>query len=90
MAFQTARNARHDWGGYLLQDLGGIPTPDDKTKVVEPDRSKVAKDQDYEVSYLAHDLGISSEQARKLIDRFAGNREKIYAAAETLKQGRQT
>ena len=62
--------------------------PDDKTKVGEPDRSKVAKDQDYEVSYLAHELGISSEQARKLIDRFGGNREKIYAAAATLKQGR--
>ena len=29
---------------------------------------------------------ISTEQARKLIDRFGGNREKIYAAAETLKQ----
>ena len=46
----------------------------------------MAKDQDSEVSYLAHELGISSEQARKLIDRFGGNREKIYAAAETLKQ----
>ena len=64
--------------------------PDDKSKVGEPDRSKVAKDQDYEVSYLAHELGITSEQAPKLIDRFGGNREKIYAAAETLKQGRQT
>jgi hypothetical protein len=41
------------------------------------------------VSYLAHELGITSEEARKLIDRFGGNRDKIYAAAETLKQGRQ-
>ena len=62
--------------------------PDDKSKVGEPDRSKVAKDQDYEVSYLAHEFGISSEAARKLIDRFGGNREKIYAAAAMLKQGR--
>jgi len=54
--------------------------PDDKSKVGEPDRSKVAKDQDYEVSYLAHELGITSEEARKLIDRFGGNRDKIYAA----------
>ena len=63
--------------------------PDDKSKVGEPDRSKVAKDQDYGVSYLIHELGISSEEVRKLIDRFGGNREKIYAAAEMLKQGRQ-
>jgi hypothetical protein len=33
---------------------------------------KVAKDQDYEVSYLDHELGISSEQARALIERFGG------------------
>jgi hypothetical protein len=33
---------------------------DDKTKVGEPDRSKVAKDQDYEVNYVAHNFGISS------------------------------
>jgi Protein of unknown function (DUF3606) len=84
-----SRNAQH-YLGVISWKIGGIPMPDDKTKVGEPDRSKVAKDQDYEVSYLAHELGISSEQARKLIDRFGGNREKIYAAAETLKQGRQT
>ena len=62
---------------------------DDKTKVGEPDRSKVAKDQDYEVNYVAHNFGISSAEARKLIERFGNDREKIYAAAETLKQGRQ-
>ena len=62
--------------------------PDDKSKVGEPDRSKVAKDQDYEVGYLAQKFGISSETARKLIDRFGGNRERIYAAAAMLKQGR--
>jgi len=49
--------------------------PDDKSKVGEPDRSKVAQDQVYEVGYLAHELGISSEGARKLIDRFDGNRQ---------------
>jgi hypothetical protein len=42
------------------------------------------------VRVLAQKFGISSEDARKLIDRFGGNRDKIYAAAETLKQGRQT
>lgn len=62
---------------------------DDKTKVGKPDRSKVAKDQDYEVNQVAQNFGISSAEARKLIDRFGSDREKIYAAAETLKQGRQ-
>jgi hypothetical protein len=62
---------------------------DDKSKIGEPDRGRVAKDQDYEVSNVAHKHGISSAEARKLIERFGGNREKIYAAAETLKQGRQ-
>ena len=38
--------------------------PDDKSKVGEPDRSKVTKDQDYEVSYLAHELGITSPKGR--------------------------
>jgi hypothetical protein len=63
--------------------------PDDKTKVGEPDRSKVAEDQDYEVSHLAQQYGISNAEARKLIERFGNNREKLYAAAEMLTQGRQ-
>jgi hypothetical protein len=62
---------------------------DDKTKVGQPDRSKVAGEQDYEVDLVAQKFGISSAEARKLIQRFGSDREKIYAAAETLKQGRQ-
>jgi hypothetical protein len=61
--------------------------PDDKSKVGEPDRSKVAADQDYEVSHIAEKYGISSEEARKLIERFGNDREKLYSAAETLKLG---
>ena len=64
--------------------------PDDKSKVGEPDRSRVAADQDYEVSHLAETLGISIAEARKLIERFGNDREKLYAAAEMLKQSRQT
>jgi Protein of unknown function (DUF3606) len=41
--------------------------PDDKTKVGEPDRSRVAADQDYEVRRLAEKHGISLERARDLI-----------------------
>ena len=61
--------------------------PDDKSKVGEPDRSRVAADQDYEVSHLAETLGISSAAVRKLIERFGNDRDKIYATAETLKLG---
>jgi hypothetical protein len=32
---------------------------DDKTKVGEPDRSRVSGDQDYEVRYLAEKHGLS-------------------------------
>ena len=63
--------------------------PDDKSHVGEPDRSRVAGEQDYEVSHIAEKYGISSAEARKLIERFGNDREKLYAAAETLKQGRQ-
>lgn len=62
---------------------------DDKTNVGEPDRSRVAQGQDYEVSYVAQLFGISQAEAVKIIERFGGDRDKIYAAAETLKQGRQ-
>ena len=37
---------------------------DDKTNVGEPDRSRVAGDQDYELRYLADKFGLSQEQAR--------------------------
>ena len=61
--------------------------PDDKSKVGESDRSRVAADQDYEVSHLAKTLSISSEEARELIERFGDDRDKIYAAVETMKLG---
>jgi hypothetical protein len=52
-------------------------------RVGEPDQSKDAADQDYEVSNLAQKYGISRDEARKLIERFGNDREKLYAAAET-------
>ena len=60
---------------------------DDKSKVGEPDRSRVAADQDHEVSHLAETPSISSEHARKLIERCGDDQDKIYAAVETLKLG---
>ena len=55
--------------------------PDDKSKVGEPDRSRVATDHDHEISQ------ISSDDARKLIERCGDDQDKIYAAVETLKLG---
>ena len=60
--------------------VGGMP--DDKTKVGEPDRSRVAADQDYEVRRLAEKHGISLERARDLIARFGNNREKLELEEE--------
>jgi hypothetical protein len=55
--------------------------PDDKTKVGEPDRSRVAADQDYEVRRLAEKHGISLERARDLIARFGNTHEKLEEEA---------
>jgi len=59
--------------------------PDDKSKIGEPDRSRVAGDQVYEVAYLATKYGISREQARNLIARVGNDREKLEQAAQKLK-----
>jgi hypothetical protein len=63
--------------------------PDDKTKRGEPDRRKVAAEQDYEINYLAEKHGISRAEARDLLARFGTNREKLDEAARELKQARQ-
>jgi hypothetical protein len=55
--------------------------PDGKSQEGEPGRSN-------EVGRVAHKYGISSADARKLIKRFGNDPEKLYAAAETLKQCR--
>lgn len=55
---------------------------DDKTKVGKAYASKVAADQDHEFSQLTQKYGISSAEARRLIERFS--REKIRIALEAL------
>ena len=59
--------------------------PDDKTKVGEPDRSRVASDQNYEVSQLAQKHGLNQQQARDLIARVGNDREKLDQAAKELR-----
>jgi hypothetical protein len=59
---------------------------DDKTNRGAQDRARVSGDEPYEVEYFARKHGISTEQARKLIDEVGNSREKLDAAAERLKQ----
>ena len=58
--------------------------PDDKSKVGEPDRSRVASDQDYEVSDLALKHRLSQAQIRALISRVGNDRMKLDRAAKEL------
>jgi len=60
--------------------------PDDKSKIGEPDRSRVAADQNYEVGYLAGKYGLSAQQVRQLIARVGNDRERIEQAARKLKK----
>jgi hypothetical protein len=83
-------NSLHHW--ELARSFGGLSfeeafMPDDKSKRGKPDRSKVSKDQDYEIAYLAHTHNISIEQARELIDRWGNDRKRLDAAAQKLKHG---
>jgi uncharacterized protein DUF3606 len=59
--------------------------PDDKTKVGEPDRSRVSADQDYEVQQFAEKHGLSPQQVRDLIARYGNSREKLEEAAKQLR-----
>jgi methyl-accepting chemotaxis protein len=58
--------------------------PDDKTKVGEPDRSRVSADQDYEVRHLAEKHGLSANQIRELIARVGNDRKKLEEEAQRL------
>jgi hypothetical protein len=61
--------------------------PDDKTKIGQPDRNRVASNQDYEVGYLAGRYGITTEQVRELIARVGNDREKLEEAVRQLRRG---
>ena len=61
--------------------------PDDKTKIGQPDRNRVASNQDYEVGYLAGRYGITTEQVRELIARVGKDREKLEEAVRQLRSG---
>ena len=60
--------------------------PDDKTKIGEPDRSRVSADQDYEVRQLAEKHGVSPTQIRELIARVGNDRAKLEEEAQKLRR----
>ena len=57
---------------------------DNKSKRGKADRSRVAGNEGYEVSYFATKHGISREDARNLIKKIGNNRDKLNKAAEKL------
>lgn len=59
---------------------------DDKTEVGNPDRSRVAGGEAYEVEDFARNHGITAEQARELIRQHGNNRETLDREAEKLKR----
>jgi len=61
---------------------------DNKFKRGKPDRTKVAGNEGYEVSYFATKHNITMERARDLIERVGNNRAKLNAAAAKVKKGR--
>jgi hypothetical protein len=58
--------------------------PDDKTHIGEPDRSRVAAGERYEVSDFASRHGISVDEARALIERFGNDRATLDREAAKI------
>lgn len=58
--------------------------PDDKTKMDQRDRSRVAGGEDYEVRHFAERHGISMDKARELIQKHGNDREMLDREASRL------
>jgi hypothetical protein len=59
---------------------------DDKTKIGEQDRIRVASGQEYEVRHFADKFDISPGEAKDLIEGFGNDRETLELEARKLKQ----
>ena len=59
-----------------------------KSKVDEPDRSRVAADDD--VQYLARKHGLNRQKARKIVERVGTDRQKLDQAASKFKRAEKT
>ncbi|VIO74576.1 hypothetical protein CI1B_53500 [Bradyrhizobium ivorense] len=43
--------------------------PDNLTKRVQPDRSKINMQEDYEVKYWTHELGVTRDELQRAVDK---------------------
>jgi len=58
---------------------------DNKIQIGEPDRSRLAAGERYEVQHLAERHGLSTDEARELIERFGNDRETLDREAAKLR-----
>ena len=61
--------------------------PDDKSNTGGARRIRVAQHQPYEVAFFAQKHGLSTAEARIIIERFGPRRERCDEAAERRKKG---
>lgn len=59
---------------------------DSKSNVGEPDRSRVAAGERYEVQHLAERTGLSTNEARELIEKFGNDRETLEREAMKMRR----
>lgn len=59
---------------------------DNKNLVGAQDRSRVAGGQRYEVQHLAERTGITTDEARELIERFGNDRDVLEREASKLRR----
>ena len=59
---------------------------DDKSKRGRQDRARIAKNQPYEVNYFRRKHNLTQEQANRIIDEHANDRDAANKAAERLKE----
>jgi hypothetical protein len=64
--------------------------PDDKSKVGEPDQSRVAADQGYEVRHFAAKYDLSQEYVRDLIARVGNDQDELERVAKELRAAAST
>jgi len=58
---------------------------DNRSQVGEPDRSRLAASERYEIQHLAERHGISTDEARELIERFGNDRDTLDREAAKLR-----
>ena len=58
---------------------------DNRSQVGEPDRGRVAAAERYDIQHLAERHGISTDEARELIERFGNDRDTLDREADKLR-----